>query len=352
MKKITLAMAVAGALGTTGAMAYTLGTFGNGALIPQAVYSGTGYDTVVGLISGNCSADRAFYNGGTNGNTALPNYSFGTNTATVYWTFFNVNSAHVWDDEFSMTNYDMEGFSWRANADGNFEGQEGYLVFAADTNGGGALDTSDVACLAANAFQVDLASNDVSYIPAPPMYTQGPDGSVDGNTTLSQGNDFGLHTGGVFVNDLANMDNTSVQGLYAGAQDGTLYGPDGNTHVDEDTVYMRFFLDNATTDIVVWSVGPEGSATTCPRTYTVNVFDDDQDRRSTNFTLPNCELNHIAPGTDIAIPSAFTDGFIRWNLFDSERVSVFSFSVIDAAAFGATQTLLNPHEFPTLETAL
>lgn len=276
MKKLSLAVAVAATLTAGVANAYTVGRPASGLLVPHAVQNGDAYNTVVGLIN------------------------HAPTTATVYWTFFDVNSKHVTDGQFSMSSKDYQSFSWAAEAGSGLENIDGYLVF---TVGDAAAVVDAAGRISGNAFQIDTANADVAYVPTFPIL------STDYTTGIN----------------LTTMDAGSVNTLTAGATAG-------------QTMSLRYFIDGAPggndTAILVWSA-PDVNGT-----YTVNIYDDKQNRKSVNFTLPNAELNVFNPETISGRPSSFVDGFIDWTL---PADGVVSYSVVSSSAFSATQTLLNAH---------
>lgn len=329
MKKSVVAVALTGALGVV-AHAATVSEFGNGVLIPRVIDQGinvagdSGNSTAIGLTS--CA------------------------NGTVHWTFFDPDTKHVLDDSFSVTANQQVNLVWNTslNPDGSgtrlfggqgIEGQEGYLVFILDTNfdrrlsiGNTATNlSSDVPCLAGAAFQIDLSNDDAAFVPALPLNISTGD-FLDGNVI-----------DGVYIDDLVNMNNTTVAGLYAGA--------DAN-----DVIYLRYFLDGgAETDIYIWS------AQDLSGSYTVFIYDTDQNSRSLTMTLPNAELNHVDPEGLVGRPAAFVDGFITWRVpscqgdegsprevidcagTNADYVrGVVSWSVITSAAIGATQSIVNP----------
>lgn len=275
-----LAIAAAVATVFTGAAhAYTMGTFSNGVVVPNVYHDGNEY-TAVGF-------------------TAL-------DQAAIYWTFFDQDSKHVTDGCFEVTKGDFEPFIWNADTAGvGLEGKRGYLVFAVGARGANAKCAASATIvsgeiIAASAFQV-IPPDDVAYVPV-----------VDGPLTIT--------------GDLATMDASSLTKA-------------GGAAVAGDTIYMRYFIDKAKTSIVVWSTGNQKG------THTVNIFNDKQDRKSVNITLDNEELGLVDPETIVGRPADFVDGYIAWNTgaVPSLSGSVFSYSVIDAPAFGAVQTILNPH---------
>lgn len=274
MKKLAIAAAVAAAF-TGAAHAYQMGTFSNGVVIPNVFHDGSEY-TAVGV-------------------TSLQN-------ASIYWTFFDQDSNHVTDGCFTVTANDFEPFIWNAKTAGvGLEGKRGYLVLAADTVNttcsaqSPTISTGNI--FSANAFQV-MPPADVAYVPV-----------IDGPLNIT--------------GNLTTMGPNSLVSAGGAASGG-------------DTLYMRYFLDNADTRIVVWSTGNQKG------THTVNIYNDQQDRKSVNFSLEHAELDWFDPETIPGRPADFDEGFIAWNVPTGIN-SVFSYSVIDAPAFGAVQTILNPH---------
>lgn len=324
MKKSVVAVALTGVLGVA-AHAATVSEFANGVLVPRVIDEGSGNSTAIGLTS--CA------------------------NGTVYWTFFDPDTKHVLDDEFGVTADQQVNLVWNSSLNPGttrvfggqgVQGEEGYLVFVLDTTGDVSLQastspgiSSDIPCLAGAAFQVDLGESDVSFIPAMPLDIR----------PVGAGDFLDLDGDGIYVNDLRDMDEVDVAGLNAGAN-------------ANDTVYMRYFIREATDDtkIHIWS------AQDLRGTYTVNIYDTDQNRRSVNLDLTRAELNTIDPRPIIGRPATFVDGFIKWIVPECSndegghpRVvdcgpstnldlvrGVVSWSVISSDTFGATQTIVNP----------
>lgn len=289
MKKLALAAVAAAAMMAGGAQAYTAGTFSNGVVVPNVIHNGSNLFTGVGLINQSSA------------------------TVSVYWTFFNQDSGHVTDSCFTMTNKDYQGFVWNdATAGLGLANQRGYLVFAA-SNSKDCTDSSAISAtakIAAHAFTVDTATQDVAYLPV-----------IDGPLSIT--------------GDLSTMGAGSLTKV-----DGALQ----TAGAGAETLNMRYFLDaGASTNIVVWSTGNQNGV------HTVNMFDDKQNRKSVNFNLTHTELDWFDPSTIAGRPANFVDGFIEWNpvLLDSAKDptsgSVFSYSVINAPAWGATQSVLGFH---------
>ena len=299
MKKLAMtAVAAAAVLGAGAAHAYTSGTFSNGFVVPNVIHEASGATTAVGII-----------------NTL-------EQSVPVYWTFHDQESNHVADGCFVMTAKDYEPFVWSANAGTGMAGKRGYLVFAVGNTATPTCGTSDAAAslaasnaiIAGNAFYVDPVAKDVAFTPV-----------IDGPLTLT--------------GNLTTLGPSSLT-LVGGA------APISATQ----RINARYFIDGAPggtdTSIVVWSTGDQRG------TYTVNMFDDKQQRRSVNFQLDHAELDWFNPEAIPGRPATHVDGFIDWlTTTASTRPtgagaftgSVFVYSVISAPAFGAVQTVLGAH---------
>jgi len=134
---------------------------------------------------------------------------------------------------------------------------------------------------------------------------------------------------------------------------------------------LRYFIDankaagGNDTRLVFWSTGDQRG------TYSVNAFDNAQNRSSVNLNLLRAELDVVNPETSItALPSTFVDGFIEYTPFVAPNSngpanvlvpgaggaavavdpklstlggSSFTYSTIISQAFGAVQTILGAH---------
>jgi hypothetical protein len=307
MKKFAMAAVAVAAMMAGGAQAYTAGTFSNGAVVPNVIHNGSTQFTAVGVVN---QTGR---------------------TVPVFWTFFDQNSAHITDGCFVVTDKGYRSFNWMAESGNGLENKRGYLVFAAGGStvsnpvaGPTCADTGhDVtAQIGVHAFQVDTTAQDVAYTPV-----------IDGP--------LGTNTLGVGIEgDLTTMDNASI-GVVAGAAQSGNNAATGNARFS-----MRYYLENgSSTNIVVWSTGRQN------RSHTVNIFDNAQNRKSVNFDLTQQELDWFNPATIAGRPANFVDGFIEWNANGALRDasasaadgSIFTYSVMVAPAFGATQTVLGMH---------
>lgn len=282
MKKFAMAAVAAAAMTVGVAHAYTAGTFSNGVVVPNVIHNGLADTTAVGLVNQSGA------------------------TKAVFWTFFDQDSKHKTDGCFTMTDKDYQPFVWANESGVGLEGQRGYLVFS--VGGATCADSAPgTGAIAAHAFQVTTATKDVAYTPV-----------IDGPLTIAGG-------------DLTTLGAASLTAVGGAAPVG---------HV----LNMRYYLqDGAKTNIVVWSTGDQKGS------HTVNIYDDKQGRKSVNFDLAKAELDWFDPSTIAGRPASYVDGFIEWNTANAATTlagSVFSYSVIDAPAFGAVQTVLGFHKTP------
>ncbi|MBZ0104745.1 MAG: hypothetical protein K8H84_03855 [Sulfuricella denitrificans] len=288
MKKLSIALAVAGAFAATGASAVVLGEYDQGCLVPSAIHSATS-NTVVGITA--------------------------RHAGTVYWTFFDVNSNHVSDGQFAVTANDMYSYSMSALAGALTAGTQGYLTFSHSSAGGGVLSTSE--SIACNAFYV--TTGDAAYIPAVALtqsdYTAGAAANL---TTLGATSIDSLKMGNGFVNTGSPLLTSAMAA----------------THID-----LRYWIDGATggrdTAVVIWT------ANNAIGNYTVNMYDDAQNRQSVTLALANQELNIYNPEAQVGRPATFVDGFVNFSLSAALQSGILSYSVVSDPAFGATQTLMN-----------
>lgn len=291
MKKFAMAAVAAAAMSVGVAHAYKAGTFTNGVVVPNVIHNTVADTTAVGLVN---------QTGATIG---------------VSWTFFDQDSVHVKDGCFTMTNNDYEPFVWAEKSGLGMENKRGYLVFAATEGCNLNLTATDARVhltsgkIAAHAFQVNANSKDVAYTPV-----------IDGDLTFSA------------TAVMATLGPDDLEGVLGAAQVG----------VDADLTMRYYMQGGAKTNIVVWSTGSQKGS------HTVNMFDDKQNPTSVNFALGHTELDWFDPSTIPGRPADFLDGFISWNAnavtgFGGAG-SVFSYSVIDAPAFGAVQTVLGFHK--------
>jgi len=307
MKKLAIAAAAAAALTAGVANAYTTGTFSNGFVVPNVYFNSPTDKTVVGILA--------------------------ARKVGVNWVFYDENSKHLRDGCFNMTENDFEAFDWSAPKSGTktldvsaFAGKRGYLVFAVGAaNPGGTVyktgcsgsdgaydaylrdqfDTS-AQLIAGAAFHVNTATSDVAYVPV-----------IDGPLTGSSGVNFAL-SGADPVTQVAGA------------------APANATH------YLRFYTaGGAKTEIVIWNTSLFNASTQFQTTG--YPFDTQQEPYgSVSFGLKNKELN-VLDAKSLA-GSTPTDGFFKWQARQSgTENAVFTYSVINAPAFGALQSIINPY---------
>lgn len=303
MKKLSIAVAVAGAFAATGAGAAVLGEFDQGCLVPAAIH-GSGADTVVGITA-----------------------RLGTTAGgAVHWTFFDVNSNHISDGHLTVTNNDLASFSLKDNAGALTTGVQGYLVFTAEnTVGTHGMATSQEA-ITCNSFYV--TANDAAFIPSPSLTQADYSGAAQGN--------------------LSTLGPTSVISLVSGS--GFTWtvlsgGPNISSADPATGIHMRYWIDGATagrdTSIVIWTA--DSVAVSSIGATTVNMYNDNQVAQSVTMALPNMELNLYNPETQVGRPANFLDGFIDLtfaSLGAVRNTGIFVYSVVSDTAFGATQTLM------------
>lgn len=296
MKKITLALAVSSVLGVSSAAhALETGEFAAGVVVPHALYKAGETSTAIGITAA-CEG-------------------------TVYWTFFDKDTKHIIDGEFNVSADDWVQFrhdevigdvAGKFNKGPQFSGlggMLGYYLFVhsiAVNSSDKLIGASDAPCVTAGAWQIFPAADDIAYIPTLPVDTKG----------LVRGDD---------VTDLGPSSLRYVRGAAKAKYD--------------DILYLNYADDAGVSDIVIWS------AQSVKGTYTVNVYNTDQQRASTNLVLGNAELN-VLDSKDIRKPTTFKVGFIKWDLGDSgvldgEEDSIVSFSLIGPAG-KSLQTVINP----------
>lgn len=285
MKKLGLSLAVAAALGAGAAGAYTVGTVDDGVLIPNVIHGGAEGTTAIGVI----------------------NHS--TADVKVYWTFFDQDSNHVTDGEFDLTGNDFYGFVWSQEAGVGLENMRGYLVFFGDQDGDMNLLTGNQAQISATAFQANAATQDAVYIPTFPIDW------TDLATTAA---------------DPTTLDAASLAALRAGA-------------LTNSVIDMRYdFSDNNdwSSRIVLWATDGLN------KTTTVNMYNDEQARKSVNFTCgaKESELCFVDPLSIVGRPADFDRGFVRYQYVGETATSAaVSYTTVTSKNFGSTQTLLNTH---------
>ncbi len=321
MKKLALSTAVAAAMGVT-AQAAVVSEYAVGLLIPNVIDEGGGKTTAVGIVS--------------------------RFKGTVYWTFFDEDSNHVTNGQFDVTANDYHSFVWADEAGVGLANQRGYLVFLADTNAGpgcnaqpdGVIDACDDVPAIAGAAGFWIPPNDVAFVPTFPITKIDLSGNLVtpiNPTALGPGDVDYLLAG---ANCVAGS--SSISGTI-GTLTESITGP------YNDDIDMRYFIDGAAggndTNIAVWS------AQDIQGTYTVNMFDDAQNRKSVNFTLDNKELNFIDVEALLGRPAGFADGFIRWDVPCGKDAKtgvaaswngVITYSEISAPQWGAVQSIVNP----------
>lgn len=310
MKKLSLAVAVAATLGAGVAAAYTTAIPADGFLVPNVIHNTVADTTAVGIIN------HSTYN------------------VIVYWTFFDQDSAHITDGQFSMTGGDYVPFVWSEESGLGLEDRRGYLTFHVGNAAGQINDLNQDGnfndqVISGAAFQLNAADGDAVFVPTFPIF------------------DFDLAAG---VTDLTTLDADSYETIFGAAQ------------AFNGTVDMRYEINSDWTSMItLWATGGLNTS------RTVNMWDDAQNRKSVNFVCTFDELCFIDPSTIVGRPADFTRGYLR---LDTQYISdatdlvnanatpplpgrpgfgsFVSYTTVQSTAFDATQTVLNSHWFNPL----
>jgi hypothetical protein len=336
MKKITkwglgLVMTLAMMFMASQASAAQLGLYQPGQLVPKVIHNGANVDTVVGLT---CRDADLLGNG-----------------CDVYWTFFDVDSNHITDGMFHMTDDEYSGFSWMAESGAGLEDVDGYLVFTSGVITAPPVTHQPCATLNpdifVNAFAIDTAGNDAVFLPVLPLSTTWPPTpGTTGDYDPALVDDGTGGPGPVCAGSLRTMTDTSIVSLFAGTAPGNVLD-------------VRYWVDpaySATTSIVLWSVCDVSPPAVGGIPYTVNIFNDAENQKSVNIEIPNEEVNVVDPALIVGKPADFIDGFIRFTVptgahpnvicapvalpYPGEVNDMFVFSYINSDLIGAMQTLL------------
>lgn len=240
---------------------------------------------------------------GSDDTTAVALINHGPTGVIVYWTFFDPDSDHITDGNFPLTPDDMYTFIWSEESGLGLEGERGYLVFMVGDSAGNL--STDAELISAAAFQADAANGDAVYIPT-----------------------FPIDDADIVDLNLTTLDADSLATLASGAPAG-------------DTVDMRYVMDGEfASRILLWSTGGLAGS------FTVNMYNDEQDRKSVNFPCPDDELCFIDPMSIVGRPADFTNGFIRLNTSLEANSSIgdfVSYTAVRSNSFRAVQTILNTH---------
>ena len=209
--------------------------------------------------------------------------------------------------------------------------ERGVLIFAADTDGDGALRASDRACLLAEAFHADVVAGDAVYIPVWPFSAE----DIQPIPRISPP----FPPAG--IDDLSNMGAAPLTTLSSGIVDEV--GQPGAVG------YARFALGGEDrTQLVVWS------ASAAPMTVLMTFHRQDGAKVSVSVPLSKPHLNVVELGKVPGVPDDFSNGYVSWMLpcdtagdyvdLQADGNGVAIYSVIHAPALGAAQTILGRGE--------
>lgn len=224
----------------------------------------------------------------------------------LHWQFYSQNGERLERGNFDVGSDSFTTFALDQEVGSAHKGTIGFLLFCLDDDEDGHIDASDDFSLAANAFMVKLAANDVAYIPTIPIEAD--------NLDPSQRQD-----------NIASWQDDPIQTLPAG------------TARPGDDIYAQYFID-----------GAAGGAQS-----TLYVFATDIPGRTTfkaigpaataqvSVNLGGGRLNVVdiesISGMDAA--SLLGSGLLVWSVKNGVS-SAFVFTIVSSPAFGATQTIL------------
>ncbi len=232
---------------------------------------------------------------------------------TVYWRFFDPNGNGVLGGSFAVEANRLTPFIWDATkAGGNaLMDVPGMILFGLDTDGNARIEPADGNNLTANAFQIDLAAQDVAYSP-----------TVD------------IDAADISQPDPSLWTNTPVEHLDGAG------GKAGDTGDVMDVQYLIDGVPQSGDDTLIyfWITKPVAS------TQAMTIYDGSGSSKSINvpFLFNNLILVDLEQLPDVT--SAFYgDGFVRWTVPSSTTatpIEVFTGAIAVSDTFGAMQTLM------------
>ncbi len=313
MKKQLCSLAIG--LTLCAANAHADGRLSNGFVVPNAIHNGASDTTAVGLV--NASGD----------------------TVRVFWTFFDQNGQPADKGCFVMQDKRYRPFIWSSEDSASQQGKRGYLVFAVaekyaaisnicGLTGPGlppisaTLRSSSTTKVSGNAFQVNISSSDVAFLPV-----------INGSLALKAAD-----------SDIATMASDTLVDV-------------GGAPFATSKHNLRYYINGASggddTGLLFWSTADMRG------THLVTAYNDASAGTSVAMTLGSSKQNWINVENIPGLPATHKDGFIEWNPTTtptdfvalggtagqslgalSATRPVFTYSVISAPAFGAVQTML------------
>jgi hypothetical protein len=286
--RVLLAIALVLAMMSGGAgqaQAYTKGVYETGCLVPYAIYSSSGDDTVVEL-----------------------NIEEFTSGAAIFWNFLSQDGVHIAHGSIPLQ---ASTFSYSFSLAGSDANQHpntvGYLIFTYDNDG--ILNFGEEhARLSVSALLLSIPNDDAAFIPTVPLtrndYGSGPGGNVD----------------------LATLNGDSIQVAE--------YGFSGGSGYFDLSYWLDPGLEGSTLLIVWTSHRPAGSFI-----GTISTVNGDPPVGIT-LTPTFSNLNVFNAATDVAgRPATYVDGLITLHISDSEvEWPRFMFSLMWSGTFKAKQT--------------
>jgi hypothetical protein len=303
-KKISVAAAVAAALGASGAaQAVIQSEPGDALLIPYVATSGAGkLNTMISVVV----ASPASVNVSQFDTLTGPKTAAGC-TGKIHWFFFDKNSVEIVDDKINVTCDDWVGIDFGSIVEAkklpSALNVPGYMVITDDKAN---ETTASNMILYGSAFQIRGNWASQAFIPVLPMIDD-----VD-----SAKRDEVKHRGAAFLSDV----NPVTAGMWLAGKPG-----------QGSSFSMRYYVQSSSpagsTDFVLWF--PDNSSLRASQT--ILVFDADERPISARTSIPH-ELNVVQVASDAKVGGLYT-GVINDGLADTGFVQ---FDVVDYAASSAT----------------
>ena len=293
--KLVLATLALFAVGTTGATPYNpvhVGALGQGIVVPGVYQSGNADTSAVG-VTNLCNA------------------------LNVFWAFADTNDTVRARGRITLGQAQTYPFVLAQELAPATQDVFGTLIFVADENGDGKLNSADSHCLMAEAFHVDLADHDAAYLPTWPFNT------------------FDIGSGQ--IPDLETLSPTQLTTLHSGVRDEP--GAD-----DLNGFYVRYSVGgDDSTRLVVWS------AEDIAGTYAAEITHHNGSIAYLDLPLSNPHLNIVDVGTLSGLPPGFTNGVLvfavpdddlgNYTDTDGDGNGMGVYTVIQSPGLGAAQTI-------------
>jgi hypothetical protein len=251
--------------------------------VPLAKFDGLGETTAVGLTSPVASG-------------------------FIRWIFYDQDGLLLDNGAQEVTSSQFNAFVMSSEVAPELSVNFGFLLFCLDSDGDGNISAGDNAGMAANAFQVDLAAQDVAFVPTIPIFRN----DIDAVLVEQSMTDW-------ISSPLVSM---SV-GANVGDSIMLQYLIDGVVDTGDKTTFYIFSINQPADPTALTFIGPAGFTQTLP------------------VTMSNTRLNLISLEGVGGIDNAglIGGGLANW-IIDNSASDTFVFSIVKSPVFGASQTVL------------